>query len=277
MNSTGPAAVAAPCDPNGLRIVLTRLRAPEDRPIGCEDEDAEFATVDPGYENAVRNHLAPFLGECRSSYRDTEGPFAIDVAQSEPDEGRSWGACLTLSAIPLPPLAGGAPDASKPPNFELIARLPAASFRYWDGVVLEPFEDEGDALVDVLGELARLPHLQPVRYIAPHVVATPDLSPLSGGLAFAGVLLRAATLAPHPMAPHPMADTAGARETVARPRLRVPTMSFPGRGEVQFLTVTLLHAAEVRGLLGPARAGVLARLEAMGVDDLLAPARASVI
>lgn len=263
---SAPASPAAPepAEPDELRVLFARLRAPEDRPLPTEEEAAAFAPVDPGYDAAIGDHLEPHLGGSSSRSGDTECPFAIDVAHVEPGGPRRWGALFTVGAgaVAVP---GEDAEADRPPvrRFELIARLPESSFRYWDGVVLEPFDEVRDAVVDALGELARLPHLRGVRYCPPQIVATPDLTPLAEGLPFAGALLR---------------DAREAKFGAAHPARHGPApLAVPGFGEVAFLTVTFLHASEIRALLGPGRRPAMARLEAAGVDELVKVARRPVM
>ena len=101
----------------------------------------------------------------------------IDLAFVEPRDGPVGGAVFTVGAGAVESPVGDSPQGPPPiRRFELIARLPESSFQYWEGVVLEPFDDLRDAVADALGELARLPQLAGVCYRLPQVVTTRRIS-----------------------------------------------------------------------------------------------------
>ena len=257
MTTATQSAPREPADPDEVRALFARLRAPEDRPLPTDEQIDAFQALDDEYDGAIEDHLEPHLGMSGPRANDIECPFPIDVAQVEPHGGtRPWGALYTVGAgaVAVPgDDAPGAPASIR--RFELLARLPRTAFRYWEGVVLEPFDDLRDAVIDTLGELARLPHLTGVCYRPPQIVATPDLSRLAADLPFAGALLR------------------DARESRLGRDFRPPDgpgpLNVPGFGLVTFMTVTFLHAAEVRALLGPERKAALARLVAARVDEMV--------
>lgn len=262
---TAPSKNAADdfASPSDLHVMTARLRTPEDRPLPAEDEIDSYNPVDGDYDAAIREHLEPHLGTALARLVDTECPFAIDVALVEPRDGRAGGAMFTVGAGAVESPVGDSPDDPPPiRRFELIARLPASSFQYWEGVVLEPFDDLRDAVSDALGELARLPHLAGVCYRLPQVVTTPDLSPLAAGLPFAGALLR---------------DASEAAFGVPGGRSGPRPIAVTGVGVVTFMTVTFLHATEVRALLGDGRKDALARLGAARVDELVDVRRRPVV
>jgi len=239
-----------------LNVLLTRLPDPAGIPLPTEEEIDAIEWIDPVLDAAIRGHIAPRLGICGTTLRDTTGPLAVDVGLSEPDDKRPWGACFTIGASARPMPTTDADPRGATPCVELFLRLPPAAFRYWDRVVLEPFEDPFDAVSAALGDLGKLPHVQGACYRVPHIVATPDFSPLVDGLPFTGALLRDA------------ADDGAA--------VRVPRLVRPDGGVVAFLSVTFLHASEVRALVGADRANVVARLAAAGVDELFVAERAPV-
>jgi hypothetical protein len=235
-------------------ILYARFPDRADRPLPTDEEIDAFKPVDWGLHDVIRGHLEPHLGSSSSTFHDTEAPFPIDVALAEPEDGRAYGAFITVGASALPMPVGASDPRPAPAFVELFVRLPARAFRYWDGVVLEPFEDPYHAVIEAIGELGRLPHAQGVCYRPPQIVATPDMTPLVDGLPFTGVLLRD-----------------GADGVVP-----VPPAGLPGGGVVSFLAVTFLHASEVKALVGADRAQTLARLAAAGVNELFVAERAAV-
>jgi len=238
-----------------LHVLFTRLSNPADRPLPTEEEIDDFEPVDADLDAVIRDHLELHLGAPNGTSHDTRGPVPIDVALTEPADRRPWGACCTVgaSARAMPTADADSRDSSR--HVELFLRLPKSAFRYWEAVVLEPFDDLFEAVIDALGELGRLPHEQRVGYRTPQIVATPDMSPLVAGLPFAGVLLRDASTGTVP----------------------VPELAMPGGGTVTFLTVTFLHPSEIRALSGPDRVRAATRLAKRGVDELLAPEREPVL
>jgi hypothetical protein len=223
-----------------LNVLFARLPDPADRPLPTDEEMDATEWIDPYLDAAIRD--------------DTQGPRPIDVGIAEPGDARTWGACFTIGASARPMTTSDADPRGAPAFVELFLRLPATAFRYWNGVVLEPFEPPFDDAADALGELGRLTHTLGVCYRPPQIIATPDLSPLVGGLPFAGVLLRNAS--------HGV--------------VRVPHLTLPGGGVVRFLSATFLHPPEVRALVGADRARAQAALAAAGVDELFAANRAPV-
>ena len=143
----------------------------------------------------------------------------------------------------------------RPRRVEFHVRVPTSEFHYFDGEILEPFDDIWDTVMYVLGELGRLQHTRGPLYRASQIVTTPDLAPFVKGLPFAGAWLRD-----------------GADGGLLLQPLRVSR-----RETIDFLPVTFLHPSEVRALLGPDRVRAAAQLDAAGIDALTRPKRRPVL
>ena len=174
MNPVARRKLIDPVQTGELNVLLTLLPDPADRPLPTDEEIDAAESVDPDLDAAVRAHVEPSLGPSSSTTLfDTAVTVPINVGLTEPADDRAWGACFTIgaSARAMPTADADRPDTSA--FVELFLRLPASAFRYWDGVVLEPFEFPFDPVVEALGEMSRLPHDRRVCYRAPQIVATP--------------------------------------------------------------------------------------------------------
>ena len=82
-------------------ILYARFPDRADRPLPTEEEIDAFKPVDWGLHDVIRGHLEPHLGSSSSTFHDTEAPFPIDVALAEPEDGRAYGAFITVGASAL--------------------------------------------------------------------------------------------------------------------------------------------------------------------------------
>ncbi len=214
--------------------------------------------------SALTRHLAPYLGEPDYHLRARADKDArVDLHLVWPTADRPWTGVYTtgMSARPMtvPPEA----REHCSPFAELLLRLPpdwvpTETCPYCD----PPFVDHNPLAdrrtrwpFEWLVRLARHPH-ENRSFLAPrHVWSTPDMTPLSKELPFAGFLID---------------DPAD----LDRP---VPPLLRPDGTRVDFLAAVPLHPAELRAMVAGRRKEVLQALDAAGVGDLLDPARPSCV